>query len=1001
VKNIWFLLRSEKRMQVNSVLFACTFILVAIFNAAFASQDEETSEFTIEKNANSLTNPPNVESNFLRYEEGEELIFTVVLDKYVLGELIGKTTKDGIAFDLENYLDVLDFPIVKENEQLYTGWFIQEDYDFQLSINSLLQGSNNSLSIKGQNQSLDSHEYLFSDDILFIDEAALTKLFGVAHKINFSALEVFLQPTELLPLQNRIKRERKNVRVGNSNQPKHPELYRGYELLSPQVFDFLVSSNYRQSTGDANLNYSLLGSRDIALVHADYYIDGNDNNELNRARLKLSKRSAEGDLLGFLEATSIEVGDVRPYRQAFGQSEQESRGIRITNAQIRDSINSQSITLQGPIQIGWDAELYRNGVLIDREFDISTGQYEFLDVALIYGINEFDIVLYGPQGQKIIEKYTKTIDQNLLSGSKLTYDFSFNQINESLLGVGNFGEEDGFAFSGGIRKNLYNSMSINAGVLSQFGGDTNLNEVNLGIDSILFDRAYVAVNGRFDDNESQTLSFDARTQLFSQALSLRLSNSSSGLNDELDVNRGIFSMSGGIPVFKGFGLSYENLVDYRNQNDSEYLRFINRLGFSYKKIRLFHNFEKSKVTDPLGFTTSSYLGSVSLDSSLGPVNARFVASYSYDNSEYEPVNYQGNFSWHFTDNIKSRLNITHEVARKLNRFNLQTGWINDKFNLSTDIGYADDLGWDIGLSARFTLLGQDSEFDSVYGTDTSSTQRGTLSVRVFEDLNTNAVYDAGEPLLDNVQVLASQTFSRGKTNKTGIAVLDGIPDQKATDIIINTDTLPDPFMVPLVPGVSITFRKGLVDKLDYPVSRSAEIEGAVYIIKKDVRGPGKNIPILLKNSKGQIVKTVETEFDGYYVFEKVIPGNYWVEIPNSALESEDAHPINSLPLSITLSSELVSGADFNLIQKDYKTGFASTHGSYSNLKMLEVAKRLLQYKLKQDSPRFFYIKSKDNKSFTLLSAFSEKENIVTNNCLLFIQYRLNCDIESVDVSYLQ
>lgn len=970
-----------------------------VFSTFVGSVDASQSDNDLEDISQIVkTSNKNAPTNLARYDVGEELIFTVVLDRFVLGELIGVTVEGGVAFDLNSYFEVLDFPITQASDLTYSGWFINEDYNFQLSVNGLLQGAENSLNIKGQSQSLKSNEFVFADDILFISEASLTRMLGIGHKVNYARLEIDLLPTESLPLQTRLNRERKNIRSGKATKPTHPDLYRGYELLSPQVFDFLVSSNYRESADSLTYNYSLFGSRDIALLHTDYYLFGNQNDGLSSARLKFSKQSINGGLLGFMDATSAEVGDVRPVRQAFGQSGQESRGFRVSNAQLRNGLDNQSITLEGPVQAGWDAELYRNGVLIDRDLALSTGQYVFLDVPLIFGVNEFEVVLYGPQGQKVIEKYTKAIDKDLLTGGKWIYDFSFNQINESLLGIGDFGEDQGFAFSGGVRKNIYDSVAISTGILSQ-SGDTNVNELNVGVDSILFDRAYVSFNSRFDDLNNQTLSLDAKTQIFNQAVSLRLSNSSFGSEGVQNATSGQLSMSGGIPIARGFGLSYENVAFYQEQDSSKNFRFINRLGFNYKKIRIFHSFETQKVTDAEGYSKSDYIGALSLDSSIGPVNARLTSTYTYDNSQYKPIKYQGNFSWHFTDDIKARLNISHDVISKTNRATLQTGLISSNVNLSTNIGFSDTTGWDVGLSARFTLLGQDSEFNSVHSTDTSSTQRGTLAVRVFEDLNTNAIYDFGEPLLENVKIVASQTFSRAITNADGIAVIEGVPNQKATDILVDTGSLPDPFMVPLVPGVSIVFRKGLVDKLDYPVSKSSEIEGLVTITKDGEERPGKRITVLLKNNRGQVIKTTETEFDGYYLFDKVIPGKYTIEIPKGVFEDEDTYGVESLFVKTDISSELLSGNDFSLVVKRYSTGFAATHGNYSNLKMLEVAKRLLQAKLKTESPRFFYSKSASDKRYTLISRFSEDQNVVTNSCLTFALYGVSCKVESLDIQY--
>ncbi len=56
-------------------------------------------------------------------------------------------------------------------------------------------------------------------------------------------------------------------------------------------------------------------------------------------------------------------------------------------------------TFRGELPDGWDAELYRNDQLIGYVQSRGDGRYEFLDVALLYGQNRFEVVLYGPQGQ--------------------------------------------------------------------------------------------------------------------------------------------------------------------------------------------------------------------------------------------------------------------------------------------------------------------------------------------------------------------------------------------------------------------------------------------------------------------------------------------------------------------------------------------------------------------------------------------------------------------------
>ncbi|GAC1587469.1 MAG: hypothetical protein NVS3B5_20960 [Sphingomicrobium sp.] len=75
------------------------------------------------------------------------------------------------------------------------------------------------------------------------------------------------------------------------------------------------------------------------------------------------------------------------------------RGAVVTNRPLFNPTAFDRTHFEGELPTGWEAELYRNGELLGFTQDSRDQRYPFDDVALLYGENEIEIRLYGPQGQ--------------------------------------------------------------------------------------------------------------------------------------------------------------------------------------------------------------------------------------------------------------------------------------------------------------------------------------------------------------------------------------------------------------------------------------------------------------------------------------------------------------------------------------------------------------------------------------------------------------------------
>ena len=163
-------------------------------------------------------------------------------------------------------------------------------------------------------------------------------------------------------------------------------------------------------------------------------MSGNQDDWLNDGRVKFSKKSVNNDLLG-IGASQYEFGDITPVRTS-AQTANLSTCFAISNSSINQLDDINYTNFSGPIQTGWDVELYRNNVLLDAQYNIENGLYDFRDVPLVYGINTFEVVFYGPQGQIEKKQFERTVDRTL-QDSKGIYSASINKLVDTLLNIRN------------------------------------------------------------------------------------------------------------------------------------------------------------------------------------------------------------------------------------------------------------------------------------------------------------------------------------------------------------------------------------------------------------------------------------------------------------------------------------------------------------------------------------------------------------------------------------
>ncbi|WDE12074.1 sporulation protein [Thalassomonas haliotis] len=935
---------------------------------------------------------------------GEELLLGIYVAKYYLSDVFAYKNKANARISLSNFFEVLDFPIeVDLEKQTASGWFINEGNSFALTFNP--EQASQAV-VNGEVIPLAPDAYSIEEDDLYVDADVLNYWFGTNMEFDFNNLTLVVTSKQPLPIEQRLEREKRQVYTQETSYPVLPWKENSYRAFSTPLFD--VQLNSRITKDDSFHSYSVLGSHDLAYLNSQYFMSGIKGDTVTDLRWKLSKESPEGGLLGPLDLTGYQFGDISPINTGIDYNASLSRGLSLSSGTIGNIVNNK-ININGDIQPGWDVELYRNGILIDRQISLQSGRYEFNEVDLVFGNNIFEMVLYGPQGQ--VEKSTREvfINQNSLKGLASSYGVSLTQSGKSLFGVSNTSadDEEGWLLAGRYNQGVTDWFSFSFGHSSLIAeeGD-NLFNYTLGANMTLFERLLLDTNIQYDQDDNHSLRLSAKTGIGAHSFdySYREDNfsGSGGDNNLGDRSEHFFRMSGHILRDIGLPINYQNQFRVsKERNGQKVNNFSNQISINTHKTSISNALFWQDIENPGGFDSDSQTlsGQTRIQRSFGKYFTRLETDYTID-PEAEISRISSEVSWALTDNLQSEFEL--EYFPDVNDYRSQWGlnWKQDAFNLTGNIGYDQQGEWTLGLFLRFSL-GYETDRDDYFVTSRPLTHSGALIVRVFEDLNANGRFDEGEPLVEGAKIKGVQNRRQAETDEKGMAMLQNMPTNITTDIELREGSLDDPFLIPGFEGVSITPRRGFVDRLDFPVVTSSEVEGTVYI--RNSKGEEQAAPyvtINLLDGEDKIVATTETEYDGYYLFTDLRPGNYRASIDPAYIERKKLHEADELAINLTAQGDVINGSDFTLDQLEFTSGYVVSVGSFSSLDILKTYWYLLQkrYRRRLKQPAFF-IYDDNSQKYQLNLAFYQESEQAEQACELTSQLDINCTVQPYEFSF--
>ena len=257
------------------------------------------------------------------------------------------------------------------------------------------------------------------------------------------------------------------------------------------------------------------------------------------------------------------------------------------------------------------------------------------------------------------------------------------------------------------------------------------------------------------------------------------------------------------------------------------------------------------------------------------------------------------------------------MSNDITDLNLSLNHVGRYVRTSSFLEIEDNLEFRTGVNVNFNLVDLPHQIKP-YVTSDPVIGRGLISSFVYHDKNGNLTYDAGDTPIENASVETLNVKRQSQTNEKGYSLIHDLPTGRATDIALDDETLPDPYMIAAKQSVSIFPDAGEIVELNFPVHLSGEIEGTLYLKDKKGKttvldeGRVKLYPV----QQGDKKKTMEvsTAFDGYYVASLVPPGKYMVMVSDQTAKKSKS-PI-SMPrfIDIGYEGEVIYDHNFTLDQ---------------------------------------------------------------------------------------
>ncbi|MBA3667080.1 MAG: carboxypeptidase regulatory-like domain-containing protein, partial [Sphingomonas sp.] len=235
--------------------------------------------------------------------------------------------------------------------------------------------------------------------------------------------------------------------------------------------------------------------------------------------------------------------------------------------------------------------------------------------------------------------------------------------------------------------------------------------------------------------------------------------------------------------------------------------------------------------------------------------------------------------WSASDRADWEGTIAYDAAERRGRARVSHIHRFNSLAAAASIEGGTDGSFAAGLNLAFSL---DSSRGGINLTSQRQASSGAVEARIYRDLNDNGAHDPSEPWEPGATITTGQRVSDAVTDKQGMIRVGGLQPYLPIAVGIDTSTLSDPSLTPRKALQVVVPRPGIAAKVDIGLVGAGAIEGAL------VRGDGRafeGLDIELVDATGKTVATTRTDYDGFFLFERVAYGRYTLRLSTDSAQA--------------------------------------------------------------------------------------------------------------------
>lgn len=693
----------------------------------------------------------------------------------------------------------------------------------------------------------------------------------------------------LLPIQERVKRRNRWEHMSENDSPASP-----------------AQSIREQGWNDWDgpfLSFDLGGAIDDAVYRVNYRAKANMNlfGAISEFRLYGNGSSLidgwtfETELKGQVESeerASIVMGEVISPRLPLIDKPSTVSGMQFRVKPRTKKYSYSTRTFSGELKDGWEVELCRNGSMVDFQTESINGRYELENIPLEYGRNEFQLNFFGPRGEFQKRKESIFIHRSLLPPGK-------QSLNLTLAPTGQSPQFNVF-----YRRGLSHASTVGLGIVQSLSQGNLRSYKYLNLQKSWGEiklESRLAVDGE----DKVGAEFIAEGDAFT--LSYLFGNGYSGGSIGEEVERKLelgfnWKLSSSI-----WGILKATRSFVRGGQNRETI--CSKVYFSAGRFSLVEKFDLKlggmEEPDVKNTVRSSLrLGNRSRFRLTNEINLKICPENILDSYELS-LDGPLDGGWEFNSSVrKSFAADSFSTGISLNRS------LAGSYDLGLNLSFSGDGSFNLGISFSAGLAIDYLKGQYEFG-NSSLSDGGAISIQTYLDRNGNAEKDLGEEGIEGVGFTLNGVPVDARTDESGVAFIPGLDPYCRVEVKLDRSTFENIFWKSSNMALIVFPRSGDVNRISFPISVAGEVSGTVYRRQNERKKGVSGVRLQLLGNGNHLLDQSVSEYDGYFVFADVPPGDYKLRVsPVQERKEGFRYCPRFVDLEIPVTGAYVDGLEF-------------------------------------------------------------------------------------------